>query len=54
MFDQQNVAVKRIMREKCEIAFREVSLLRKLKWHPNVLRYYYMVRQLICIYSVKF
>ena len=37
---QRPVAVKRVLREYCHVATREVSLLIKLDDHDNVVRYF--------------
>lgn len=38
--DERPVAVKRVLREYCHVASREVSLLIKLDDHDNVVRYF--------------
>lgn len=45
-FDGRGVAVKRLLPNCFDIADREVELLRESDQHPNVVRYYCMVREL--------
>lgn len=40
MFDNRDVAVKRILPECFSFADREVQLLRESDEHPNVIRYF--------------
>ena len=47
-FDKRQVAVKRILPECFTLADREVDLLRQSDEHPNVIRYFCMVRG-VCV-----
>ena len=52
-FDKRQVAVKRILPESFTLADREVDLLRQSDEHPNVVRYFCMVRMLcMCVHLV--
>ena len=45
-FDSRPVAVKRVIQNYFDLADREVALLRESDQHPNVIRYFCMVRHI--------
>ena len=52
-FDKRQVAVKRILPECFTLADREVDLLRQSDEHPNVIRYFCMVRGVcVCVFML--